>query len=276
VLIHVSAWSLERLAPLARPGLSAAVYAGVGAGSLVAGALCLVVLHLYLGSRDAWILLGGVAMAATAVLWPVFKEKRKPPPVARAARFNAQSLRLVLCYAAFGFGYIIPATFIPAYARETLGDPALYGWAWPLFGAAAAISTVVAAPLVRRFGERRVWFGGHLVMAAGVAAPHLLAGLAGFAASALLVGATFMVITMVGLQEARKHGGAELLAAMTAGFAAGQIAGPAFVALLAHAGGRVEHASIVACALLLGSAIALFGENDERTHAAASRRNPVR
>jgi asparagine synthetase B (glutamine-hydrolysing) len=34
-------------------------------------------------------------------------------------------LRLVLCYAAFGFGYIIPATFIPAYAREMLADPAM-------------------------------------------------------------------------------------------------------------------------------------------------------
>jgi ABC-type uncharacterized transport system permease subunit len=109
-----------------------------------------------------------------------------------------------------------------------------------------------------------------------VAAPPGRAGLPGFSLSPLLVGAPFMVITMVGLQEARKHGGAELLAAMTAGFAAGQIAGPAFVALLAHAGGRMEHASIVACALLLGSAIALFGENDERTHAAACPRDPVR
>jgi predicted MFS family arabinose efflux permease len=255
VLVHVSVWSLERLT---RPALSGAVYAGVGAGSMVAGALCLGVLHLGLGSGHAWVLLALVAAAASAALWPVFGTRKRIARARGGAWLNAGSLRLVLCYAAFGFGYIIPATFIPAFARETLRDPALYGWAWPIFGAAAAISTVAVSPLVRRLGERRVWIGGHVVMAAGVAAPLVLPGMAGIAACALCVGATFMVITMAGLQEGRRQGGAALLAAMTAAFAAGQIAGPAFVALLAHAGGRMAHASMVACALLLLSAIALL------------------
>jgi len=171
---------------------------------------------------------------------------------------------LVLCYSAFGFGYIIPGTFIPAFARETLRDPALYGWAWPLFGAAAALSTVAVTPLVRRFGERGVWIGGHLVMAAGVAAPLALRGMAGILVTALCVGATFMVITMSGLQEGRKLRGGQVLAAMTAGFAAGQIAGPAFVSLLVHAGGRPEHASIAACLALVASAAALFSRRSER------------
>jgi MFS family permease len=262
VLVHVSAWSLERLA---RPALSGAVYAGVGAGSVVAGALCLVALHLGLGSRHAWVLLALVAMAGTAALWPVFDTKHRIARAAGGAWVNAESLRLVLCYAAFGFGYIIPATFIPAFARETLRDPALYGWAWPIFGAAAAISTVAVSPLVRRLGERRVWIGGHVVMAAGVAAPLVLPGMTGIATCALCVGATFMVITMAGLQEGRRHGGTPVLAAMTAAFAAGQIAGPAFVALLAHAGGRMEHASIAACGLLLVSAVALIPRTSRRT-----------
>jgi hypothetical protein len=80
----------------------------------------------------------------------------------------------------------------------------------------------------------------------------------GILVSAFCVGATFMVITMAGLQEARTLAGAHLLAAMTAGFAAGQIAGPAFVSLLIQAGGRLEHASIAACLLLIASALALF------------------
>ncbi len=120
VLVHVSAWSLERLA---RPALSGAVYAGVGAGSVVAGALCLVALHLGLGSRHAWVLLALVAMVGTAALWPVFDTKHRIARAAGGAWVNAESLRLVLCYAAFGFGYIIPATFIPAFARETLARP---------------------------------------------------------------------------------------------------------------------------------------------------------
>ena len=253
VLIHVSAW-----VPLARPGLSGVVYAGVGVGSVLAGVLCVAVLQLDLAARDAWLGLGLVAAAATVVLWPLFPEQGRRAAPADAPGLRKDSVRLVLCYTAFGFGYIIPATFIPAFARETLGDPALYGWAWPLFGAAAAASTVAVAPIVRRLGERRVWIGGHLVMAAGVAAPLLIAGMTGIVVCALGVGATFMVITMAGLQEGRKLGGATVLAAMTSGFAAGQIAGPAFVALLAYAGGRLEYASLTASLVLVAAAFALL------------------
>jgi len=258
VLIHVSAWSLARLAPLSRPALSGAVYAGVGAGATLAGALCLVALHLQLASDQAWIALGLIALVVTAALWPFFAENGTTGPPAAATRWTFQSWLLVACYGAFGFGYIIPATFIPAFARETLGDAALYAWAWPLFGAAAAVSTVAVAPLVRRFGERSVWIGGQIVMAAGVAAPLVLPGIAGIVACALCVGMTFMVVTMAGLQEGRRVCGAGVLAAMTAGFAAGQIAGPAFVSLVAHAGGRPQQAWLGASLALAAAAAALF------------------
>jgi MFS family permease len=258
VLVHVSAWSLARLAPLSRPALSGAVFAGVGTGAAFAGGVCLLVQHFHLAAHHAWMTLGLVALAATVLLWPAFTETAMTRAAARSFRWDGPAVVLVLCYSAFGFGYIIPATFIPAFARETLGDPAVYGWAWPLFGVAAAASTVAVTPLVRRYGERAVWIGGHLVMAAGVAAPLLLPGMPGIVACALCVGATFMVITMVGLQEGRKLRGAGVLAAMTAGFAAGQIAGPAFVSLLVYAGGRPEHASMAACLVLVAAAAALF------------------
>lgn len=151
----------------------------------------------------------------------------------------------------------VPATFLPAMAREALGDPALFGWAWPAFGAAAAGSTLAASPLVRRFGSRRVWIAGHLVMAMGVIAPFVLPGPAGIATGALCVGSTFVVITMAGLQEGARAGGGRLMAAMTAGFAAGQIAGPAFVSLVAHSGGGLAPASYAACFLLLAGAAVL-------------------
>jgi MFS family permease len=270
VLIHVSAWCLERLAALGRAQLNGTVYAGVGVGSMLAGALCLLLMQQHLAAREAWLALGIVSFAGTLLLWRVFRAEGKRRPISEPWHWDRESIRLVLCYAAFGFGYIIPATFIPAFARETLRDPLLYGWAWPLFGAAAALSTLAATPLVRRFGERRVWMAGHLLMAAGVGAPLVVPGVTGIVISALCVGATFMVITMAGLQEGRRlgRGQAALMAAMTAGFAAGQIAGPAFVSLLAHAGGRLEHASIAACLLLVASAAALLpgGRSHERAH----------
>jgi MFS family permease len=252
LLINVSAWCLQRGA------LGGAVYSGVGIGSALAGLVCLVLMQLDAEAAHAWVALGLAAALAAGALWPAF-HLEKAQRVSAAHRWTAHSWRLVLCYGAYGFGYIIPATFLPAMAREVIGDPALFGWAWPVFGAAAAASTLAAAPVARRFGTRRVWIGSHLVMAAGVLAPLVLPGIAGIALAALCVGATFVVITQVALQEGGELGGGALMAAMTAAFAAGQIAGPAFVSLIAMAGGGLVQASYAACLLLLASAAALWG-----------------
>jgi MFS family permease len=250
LLVNVSAWCLER------GRLDGVAYSGVGVGSAAAGFTCLVLMQAGLGAASAWIALGAVAALAAALLWPVFDLETSPrAPVAQ--RWDPRSVRLVLCYSAYGFGYIVPATFLPAMAREALPDPALFGWAWPVFGAAAAGSTLAAWPLARRFGSRRVWIGAHLVMALGVAAPLFMHGAGGIALAALCVGSTFVVITLVALQEGGRIGGAPLMAAMTAGFAVGQVAGPALVSLLAAAGGGLAAASYAACFLLVASAAAL-------------------
>jgi MFS family permease len=74
VLVFVSAWTLERLAILERPGLSGAVFAGVGAGIVIAGGVCAVVMQLDAGSRLAWFALGGIAILVTALIWPIMKD----------------------------------------------------------------------------------------------------------------------------------------------------------------------------------------------------------
>jgi predicted MFS family arabinose efflux permease len=136
---------------------------------------------------------------------------------------------VVVCYGVLGFGYILPATFLPALAREVVDDPQLFGLAWPVFGVAAALSTIAAA---RRFGHAnrlRVWAVGHLLMAAGVILPSVWLAPATIAIAALLVGSTFMVGTMIGMQEARARAPRNptaLLGLMTAAFAIGQLAGP--------------------------------------------------
>ena len=261
VLIFVSAWCLERLASARRPVLASTVFAGVGTGIAAAGAVCLVLMWRQVASADAWIVLGTLSLLVTGVIWPVFglheagrgaaRERGERPP-----RWDGDAVRLILCYGAWGFGYIIPATFLPMLAREVVQDPAVFGWAWPIFGAAAALSTLFAP----RADNRRVWAIAALVMAAGVAAPLFISGIAGVLCAALLVGATFMVITMAGMQEARHvHGaGAEaLMAAMTSAFALGQILGPVLVSFLSGGSGGVSSGLVAACALLLMSAYAL-------------------
>jgi len=171
---------------------------------------------------------------------------------------RAEFWRLVLCYGVYGFGYIIPGTFLPVMARAAIADPLVFGWAWPAFGAAALASTLLVAHLGH--GHRRAWAASHLVMAAGVAAPVAVPGLFGILVAALCVGGTFVVITMVALQEARAVAGAGargLIAAMTAAFALGQILGPLAVAFLVQAGGGFSAALLLASGLLALSALAL-------------------
>jgi MFS family permease len=265
VLIYVSAWALEHLAALNRPALGNTVYAGVGTGIALAGGLCLALMHVGAGSARAWIVLGVLSIVLSVAIWSVFRGSPGPPVAAerladRGMVWDRESIRLVLCYGAFGFGYIIPATFLPVMAKQVIRDPAVFGWSWPLFGAAAMGSTLATAMLRSLVTTRRLWIASHLVMALGVVLPVVWSGIVPIMLAALLVGGTFMVITMVGMQEARSVGGARatgLMAALTSAFALGQIAGPISVSLVVGAGGNVSAALVIACAALVVSAYAL-------------------
>jgi predicted MFS family arabinose efflux permease len=266
VLVAVSAWSLAALAPLGRPMLNSAVFAGVGTGIAVAGAACLVLMHVGATSSQAWAALGVVALVATAFVWPrvspVTSDGASAPRVsAKGAWRSPESIRLIVCYGLFGFGYIVPATFLPAMAREQIRDPLVFGWSWPLFGLAAALSTLGIAMLPAWVTVRQRWVAGHLVLALGVAVPALWPGLSAIMLAALLVGGTFVVITMAGMQEARLVAGEHatpLMAAMTSAFALGQIAGPLSVSYILGAGGAFNHALTAAAVLVLASAVALI------------------
>lgn len=262
VLVHTSAWALERLAPLGRPILAGVLFAGVGAGIVVAGILCVLLMALQAGSSTAWLVLGVASLAITAVLWSLFPSSGEERHRSGAPhRWNWAQARLVIAYGAYGLGYIIPATFLPVMARAVVSDPAVFGWAWPVFGAAGVLSTLGVALLSGRYGIRAAWIASQLVMALGVAAPVFWPGIGGIVLAALCVGGTFIVITMVGLQEARSVAGAQaprLMAAMTAAFAAGQIIGPLSVSIVVGAGEGFSAALLAACAALLAGAALLL------------------
>jgi predicted MFS family arabinose efflux permease len=257
-LVYVAAWCIARL----KPGSMGVVFAGVGTGVALAGLLCLGFAKTGASSAQGWIVLGIVAVLVTAAVWPVFSGPNGGAQRAGAARlaWTPEALRLVLCYAAYGFAYIVPATFVPAMAKAIVPDPAIFGWAWPLFGATAAASTIVLARWQARLGARRIWMIAAFVLAAGTAAPLIVPGLAGILVAAVLVGGTFVTITMAGLQVAREVAGAAaapLMAAMTAGFGLGQVAGPLLVAQLGERGIPIALAGsavlVAASGLALGS-----------------------
>jgi len=267
VLVFVSAWALERLALLERASLSGTVYAGVGAGIALAGIACLIVTGVHAGSTAAWLTLGVVSILLTGLIWPLVRAGPSSAPSgpqeprAASRKWNAEQWRLVFCYGGFGFGYIIPATFLPLMAKRIIPDPQLFGWAWPVFGAAAIVSTLVAARRSQSLSLRAIWIAAHFVMALGLVVPLVVQGLPGILSAALLVGSTFMVITMVGLQEGRRLGGPDprvLMAGMTSGFALGQILGPMAASLLVQPAGSLGAALLLAAAILVITAILLM------------------
>lgn len=270
VLVFASALTLERLTAIGHERLAGVVFSGVGVGIALAGILCLGALRAHWLSRQAWWALGVAAIALTALVWPAFdatpQVRRSSASQLAAGAGHRAHWRMILSYGLFGFGYIIPATFLPAMAKHAIPDPAVFGWAWPTFGLAAIVSTVAAGKLSARATNRSIWVLAQMTMALGVALPALWSGGAAIALSALLVGGTFMVVTMSGLREARRlagAGAAPLMAAMTSAFAFGQVAGPLTVSALAHMGDGLHAPLLAGAALLVLGAMILPGASHQ-------------
>ena len=237
VLVGTSAWCLTELARRGRADAGAWVYTGVGIGIALTGILT------WLGgarpSLDLWLALGVLAsVGLSPVAYVVQRGRAAQTPAARTAGGDNVWRRepmLILAYGAFGFGYIVPATFLPAMARGQADDPSVFGLTWPLFGLAAAMSVAAAARWLSGWPRRRVWALAQTAMAIGTAIPILTQSIGSLAASAVFVGGSFMIATMAGLQLARERNPknpAPLQSAMTVAFATGQILGPLLVQTL--------------------------------------------
>jgi MFS family permease len=244
VLVCASSWCLPELARRESTSLGGWIYTGVGLGIAIAGILT------WLGGNQSalalWIELGVLTVVGTTYVLgsltvqfatPTTQTKSTSVSQATTPSPGKGNLGVVLCYSAFGFGYIVPATFLPTMARQLVSDPLVFGLTWPIFGTAAALSVAIVSRWLPLWPRRKVWAVAQAVMAVGTALPLLQQTLWVLAASAVLVGGTFMVATMAGLQLARERmpsNPTALQARMTAGFAAGQIAGPVLVRLIGN------------------------------------------
>jgi MFS family permease len=239
--IGTSVWCLAALARLQRPAWGGGLYAGVGTGIAVAGLFCLAGAATGVAAPALWLMLALLALAllvpVTAVLRGLDIASAIAAPATRKDAAPAGTTGLVICYGVLGFGYILPATFLPVLARSVVEDPRLFGLAWPVFGLTAALSTFIAGWWMRRASRLQVWAACHLLMGIGVLLPSLWLSGVTVGLSALLVGGTFMIVTMAGVQEIRARASGDptaLVGRMTAAFALGQIAGPVVSSLLLH------------------------------------------
>jgi MFS family permease len=269
VLIGVSAWAMPILAHHDVGHWSGRIFAGVGVGIAFAGLVGLTAAIEAWGSQLTWIALGFVASVLAIALWsPLVAEHRSValPIVSAPGPLSRRALIVAACYGAFGYGYIIPATFLPSLARGYINDPAVFGMVWPVFGLAGAISTVIAARLLDRISARQLWTGSQWILVVGVLAPVLAVNVATLSIAALCVGGSFMVITMAGIKEAMRLGGAHAARAvgvMTASFGLGQIAGPLIVGFFAGSSGARVMPSLLAVAALVVSNVVLYVVDDD-------------
>jgi hypothetical protein len=106
------------------------------------------------------------------------------------------------------------------------------------------------------------------VLALGAALPLFTQALWGLAVAALLVGGTFMVITMAALQLIRERAAANptpFLARMTIAFATGQILGPLLVRLIGEnrvvGFDAINLTTVAAASMLALSSVWLWRDN---------------
>lgn len=250
--VATASWCLGALAAQNRSQYAGAVYSGVGFGIALAGLFCLAATAVHQSAAALWVELGIIASVLSApVLLLLHRSGAEPTgrsPTQAAQQTDRTAERagvgsLVICYGVLGFGYILPATFLPVMAHALVEDPRIFGLAWPLFGLTAAASTFIAGWALQRWTRLRVWAVSNLIMGVGVLLPSVDPNPWTIGLSAMCVGGTFMIVTLAGVQEMRSRARGDvtpLVARMTAAFALGQIGGPVASSLLLHVPGFAE------------------------------------
>ena len=260
-LILSSALVLDRLAEARRPDLAALHFAGVGVGIIVSAVLVAAQLALGAGWQALWRASGAVSLLALLAVLVLLPARPDPAPAARTARKAAADprlRRLSAAYGLFGFGYVITATFLVAIVRMTPAIRALEPMVWVVVGLAAAPSVLLWDRLGRRFGIPAAFAVAALAEAAGVLASVAWPSAIGIFLAAVLVGGTFMGLTLLGLLRGRELARGEagrVMAALTGAFGLGQIVGPTLAGVLSDALGGFAVPSLVAAGALVLAAI---------------------
>lgn len=251
-MVLTAAWTNERLAHFARPGLSAAVFAGPGAGIALSGLLAVVIQSRGLSAAAAWQVYGVLALLLVVLIGrylprpgQLHRSGEKTPPL----HLTRDLKRLVWSYSLAGFGYILPATFLSQMAALRFPGSLFAQFVWPVFGAAAVIG-IASGIALRHLGHSHqrlavvLWLQGIGVLAASV-----LPGMSGLVIGALLVGGGFLCAVQLSLQYGRELAPNHvryMAGLLTTGYAVGQLIGPMTSALSTWLTQRLEPALALA------------------------------
>lgn len=273
VLVFVSGWSLKRLSDTNALSLSGVIFTGPGVGITLSGAVAYGVSAAGGSAALGWLAFGLLSAFITATVWPILRPAATRKPAEAPANLAAavkssdgwtfEQMVFAFAYGLAGFGYIITATFLPVIAREELGNSGWIDFFWPVFGVGVAIGALLTRFIPLSTDRRTLLIICHIVQAVGVVAALVAPSIAGFMIGSILVGLPLTVITLFGMQEARRLrpiDATSFMALMTAIYGIGQIAGPPFAAAIlarsaSHAIGFSLSLIVASAALLLGAAL---------------------
>jgi MFS family permease len=265
VLVYAASMTLERLTLAGSAQSFGLVFGGVGAGITLTGLACLGLVAAGFDSASIWIAFGFASLVLSSICWRAFaagsEEAAVAPEMGNAkGGWGRAAWTLIVAYGLYGFGYIIPGTFMPVIARDLLGGAFASGWFWPMFGAAAFVGTLLLGR-VAGAGVHRALVACFFTEALGVIVPVISPNVIGLTLGSLLLGVAFVVITVLTLRLARAHAAAAhtdaapLMGALTASFGLGQLIGPPLAGyLVVWLGGFGPSLAVAAAALAAGGA----------------------
>lgn len=256
-MVLIAAWCNEQLAHLGKPGLSAAVFAGPGAGIFISG-LMAVAIHSYgLSASYAWLVYGALALLFIALIarnLPGKGELHRPETAPEPLVLTPQLKRLVWSYSLAGFGYILPATFLSQMASARFPGSAFAQFVWPIFGGAAVCGILLGIAARQKLQSYQRLALVLWLQALGVFASDMIPGMTGLVLGSLLVGGGFLCAVQLSLLYGRELAPEHtryMAGLLTTGYAMGQLVGPMLSALSTSLTGQLEPALYVAGFALL-------------------------
>jgi predicted MFS family arabinose efflux permease len=273
VLVLASALVLDRLNAANKGSLSAVHFSGVGIGITASALLTWLLASIGAGWQAMWIgggLLSLAGLVAAALLIPGAQSARVPNPATLDDIGDLRLNLLTVAYGLFGFGYVITITFIVVIVRGSPPALAVEPVFWLALGLAAVPSVAFWVAAARRVGVMRAYAAAALVEAMGVYASVAWPTVAGLLAASVLLGATFMGLTALGLIGARDLAPANprrWLAILTSAFGFGQIVGPIVAGYGFDLTGSFFLPSMLAVAALCISAFLALAVSRQRSKA---------
>jgi predicted MFS family arabinose efflux permease len=255
------------------PSRALARYFG-GAGLGIVAAAVIVPLLLAHGGRGAWrpgwFVLGALAGLATILALPV---AHVCDPALEAASGSERSrqipgslIPLLVGYMLFGLGYIAYMTFVVALLRAGGYTQPTVAIFWAVLGACAAVGPRLWRRTIDRLPGARGLALVMTVLTFGAALPVLTRTTAASIGSALLFGSALLAVPTAITAVTRRHvppaGLTTALGLLTAGFAAGQFAGPLLTGALADTSGGIRFGLAVSAAILALGAVTFLTQKE--------------